>query len=92
MKLSPIKINKISHEIVNGMETDDNFDFIATENDVRLRIKAIIMEELRLDDDIDEGVRDAIDSMSRRIPEGSKEWELLYGRMYNEEMNKRRKF
>lgn len=90
MKLSVTKVNHISHLIMKAMMKDDNFDFISTENDVRLKIKNLILEELRLEELIDQHVRSAITSMTRRVPEGSKEWDILYTRLFQEEMAKRR--
>ncbi len=90
MRLSSNKINHLAHVIANGLYKDETVDFSVDKNDVRLRIKALIMEEMKLDDEIDQKARDVIESFSRRVPEGSKEWEILYNKIYNEEMNKRR--
>jgi hypothetical protein len=76
--------------IVDGLYKDDRIDFTVETNDVRLVIKAVILEELRLDDEVDRVVRQSIASYSRRIPEGSKEWEVVYNKIYAEEMKKRR--
>lgn len=38
---------------------------------------------------MDELVRRKIRSMSRVIPEGGREWEILYRRFFEEEMRKR---
>jgi len=40
-------------------------------------------------DDLDAAVRARIDSLSRRVPEGSREWDILY-RQYLEELRRRR--
>jgi hypothetical protein len=65
-------------------------DFSVEKNDIRLRIKKIISQELQLEDEIDQFTRNTIASFSRRIPEGSKEWEIVYRRVFSEEMKKRR--
>ena len=36
-------------------------------------------------------MRYKIESQARDIPEGSEEWDILYRRYYDEEMNKRQK-
>jgi len=69
---------------------DDLIDFSVEKNDIRLRIKKIISQELQLEDEIDQFTRNTIASFSRRIPEGSKEWEIVYRRVFSEEMKKRR--
>jgi uncharacterized protein len=92
MRLSAMKINHLAHVVADGLYREESIDFAVDKNEVRLRIKTLIMEELQLDDDIDRVARETIDSFSRRIPEGSKEWEVVYNKIYAEEMGKRRRF
>jgi len=39
----------------------------------------------------DEAARRTIQSLSRKVPEGSREWDVLYRKYVEEEMNRRRK-
>ena len=61
------------------------------ESDIRLEIARIIQEELRDDEVIDQAVRYKIESQRRDIPEGGEEWDILYRRYYDEEMDRRMK-
>ncbi|MDC4227246.1 MAG: DUF507 family protein [Candidatus Manganitrophus sp.] len=54
-------------------------------------MKRTLLSELKLDGQIDELVRQKLASYSRRIVEGSPEWDILYQKTFNEEMKKRRK-
>ena len=64
---------------------------LATNDDVAVRsaIKQIIIIEDALDSHIDDLVRKKISSYSRKIIEGTTEWELLYRKFFNEELDKR---
>jgi hypothetical protein len=54
-------------------------------------IKRTFTDELRFDDEADAAVRRTIQSLSRRVPEGSPEWEVLYRKYREEELRRRRK-
>ncbi len=88
MRLSDDKINHLSHLLIKRIMKDDNFEIFAEENDVRLEIVKTIKEELEIDDQIDQRVRKKLESYSRPIIEGSNEWDILYRKMYEEELNK----
>ncbi|NOZ69812.1 MAG: DUF507 family protein [Deferribacteres bacterium] len=45
---------------------------------VRREIKRVIINEMKLAEDIDESVRRKLQSYSKKIYEGSPEWEVLY--------------
>ena len=92
MLLSREKINHLSKLIVNGLEKEDAVDLLVEQNDVRLQIVRIITDELKIDDIVDEEVRKVLNSYSKKLKEGSSEWEVLYRKHYEEEMKKRRAF
>lgn len=88
MRLSREKINHISHLIMKQLAADDSIDFLKDENDVRLEIVHVITNELEIDDKVDDIVRKRLDSYSRKIGEGTQEWNVMYQKLYEEEMNK----
>ena len=53
-------------------------------------IKRTIRDYLKVEDEVDTAVRQKIRSLSKPIPEGSKEWEVLYKKYFEEEMARRR--
>lgn len=88
MKLSEDRISHISHLICDGIWKDDLVDF--TNDDQALKeIKRTIFEYLKLGDEADEAARAKIRSLSKVIPEGSFEWEILYKKYLEEETSKR---
>lgn len=92
MRLSREKINHISRLIIKELAESDGIEFLREPNEVRLEIVRLITDELRIDDEIDEQVRKTLNSYSRKIVEGSREWEVMYNKLYDEVFNKRRRF
>lgn len=90
MILSEDKISHISHLILNGIKKDNVATFIAEEAKVLKEIKMVIMNELKLEEEIDHFVKGKLESYSRKIFEGSPEWDVLYKKFFEEESKKRR--
>jgi hypothetical protein len=91
MRLSEDRIYHISHLIQDMLMRNRNVDILLTEERVLREIKRTIADELKFEDDADEAARRTIQSLSRRVPEGSREWDVLYRKYVEEEMNRRRK-
>jgi hypothetical protein len=68
-----------------------NIDILETEERILRETKRTIADELKFEDEADEAARRTIQSLSRRVPEGSREWDVLYRKYVEEEMNRRRK-
>ena len=90
MILSDDKINHISHLILNGIKNDKMASLITDEAKVLKEIKTVIINELRLEQEIDHFVQEKLESYSKKIYEGSPEWEVLYKKFFEEESRKRR--
>lgn len=91
MRLSRAKINHLSHILINALEKEPGVEILKDANSVRLDIVRIITRELKIEDEVDESVRKKLSSYSRRILEGSQEWEVLYQKTYEEELTRRGK-
>ncbi|MEW5902478.1 MAG: DUF507 family protein, partial [Acidobacteriota bacterium] len=57
-------------------------------NEIRLIIVKAIEEEMRLYESLDKKAIEKIQSQKKSIEEGSREWEILYRKYYNEELTK----
>ena len=88
MRLSREKINLLSHLISDCLAREEAVTFLKAENEVRLKIVDVITGELEIDDRVDAIVRRRLSSYSRRLYEGSHEWNIMYQKLYEEEMNK----
>ncbi len=92
VRLSREKINYLSRQILNSLFNDDQVEFLDEPNEIRLSIVNSIEEELRLYEHLDKKAIDKISAQKKPIKEGSREWEILYRKYYNEEISKLGKF
>ena len=91
MKLSRERVLNLSHLILNYMNNEDALEYFDEPQEIRQTIVQIITGEMRADEMIDALVRRKIESQKRSIPEGSDEWDVLYRKYYEDELNKHRK-
>lgn len=91
MRLSRSKINHLSHIIIKALEEDPTVELLKDSYLVRLDIVRIITRELKVEEEVDEVARKKLSSYSRKIQEGSQEWDVLYHKIFEEEMAKRGK-
>lgn len=91
MRLSEDRISHLSHLILDKLVQDRTVDVLQKEEKLLREIKRTISDELKYEDEADEAARRTIQSLSRKVPEGSREWDVLYRKYFEEEMNRRRK-
>ena len=89
MKLSDDRISHICHLIWDGIYDDDLVDYPNDEEALRC-IRKTVTDYLRTDDQIDDLARQKISSQKKGIQEGSREWDILYRKYYEEEAQKKR--
>jgi uncharacterized protein len=78
MKLSSGKINHLTDEIRKSLDKNDKVE-IFVENDIlRKTIKNEIITELKNEEILEEQVKTKLTTYSRKIQEGSREWEILF--------------
>ena len=86
MMLSEDKISHLSHILLNRLYDLDLIDMDEDEEaSVRREIKRTIVGELKIGEDIDQIVRKKLLTLSKKLIEGSSEWEILYKKYYREE-------
>ena len=88
MKLSHERCVHLSHLVINAMEDEDDIEFMGDPNDIRLRILSILESELIKEAEMEEAIRRKIAAQRRDLPEGSAEWDLLFRKYLEEEVNK----
>lgn len=91
MRLSEDRISHISHLILDAVVKGKLVTPLHGDDKVLREIKRTITDELKFDDEVDALVRRTIQSLSRRVPEGSPEWEVLYRKYREEELRRRNK-
>lgn len=87
-RLSREKINFLSKQILSLLSNSDQVEFLDDPNEIRLVIVKAIEEEMRLYEALDRKAIEKIQSQKKSIEEGSREWEILYRKYYNEELTK----
>lgn len=89
MRLSDDKIRHLTHVVLNGLIDKGAVTPLEEEGNIRREIKRVIERELKLADDIDEKVTRKLQSYSKKIHEGSSEWDVMYNKLYDEEAAKK---
>jgi hypothetical protein len=88
VRLSDDKISHLSHVLLAALQEYADVDYRAEDNQVRLMIKEALVESLVTLDELEEKVSRTLQSYSRKIVEGSREWDLMYSKTYEEELQK----
>lgn len=88
MIISEDRQSHLARLIVDGIWDDDLADY--TDDDAALRwAKKGVAKFVAEGEEIDKAVRQKIQSLKRGVVEGSTEWEVLFGKYFDEEMNRR---
>jgi hypothetical protein len=87
-RLSREKINYLSRKILDSLFNNEQVEFLDDANEIRLSIVRSIEDEMKLYDQLDRKAVEKIQSQKKSIEEGSREWEILYRKYYNEELSK----
>lgn len=89
MMLSDDKISHTSHVLLKGLLENKVITLKADDSEVRREIKRTIVNELKIGEDMDAAVTKKLLSFSKKLVEGSPEWEVLYKKFYEEEERRR---
>ncbi len=81
------RISALSHLVLTELKRAAVAD-LRPDRLVLTEIKTVLAEFLQIDDVLDAKVRRKIASLSRRVPEGGAEWDVLYRQYFEEEKRK----
>lgn len=87
--LSEDKISHLSHVLLKGLMERNLVSAAGEEGKIRAEIKRTIVSELKIGEEMDSAVRKKIQSFSKKVVEGSSEWDILYRKFFREEEVKR---
>lgn len=90
IRLSENRISHLAHLILEGLWKENLAEF-PNERLALSETKRVLHELFQQEDHIDELVRRKIMSLSRRVPPGSREWDVLYRKYFEEETRKYKK-
>ena len=88
LKLSKNRVNYLTKLIVDFIETSDEVDYNDDIGNIRFKIYHFILDELKTFEDIETAARDKIISQKKNIPEGSRDWEILFRKYTGEQLDK----
>ncbi|WP_448588210.1 DUF507 family protein [Thermocrinis sp.] len=83
------RMNQIAGMIKDLIIEDDSVEIYEEPHVIRARTRNILMEALKEEEEIDREVRERIRSYSKRIVEGTPEWNHLYKRIYEDALRRR---
>ena len=86
--ISEDRISHIAHRIVDKLWRDDLADF-PDESRALASVKETIAAYFAVAEDVDQAVRKKLASYGQAKVPGSREWEILYRKFYEEEMARR---
>ena len=87
--LSDDKQTHLSHVILQALQEASEGKLRGTSTQALKEIKRILADSMNVEEQVHRLVRSRLQSYSRRIPEGSLEWDVLYEKTYREELRKR---
>jgi hypothetical protein len=89
MRLSDDKISHLTHVVLKGLIEQKALVPLVDEGQIRREMRRVIVNELKLADSIEEAVKRKLQSYSKKIYEGTSEWEVMYNKFFEEETSKK---
>ncbi len=89
MRFSEGRQSYLAHLIIKTWR-EEGLAEVENERLALMEIKRVLTLDHAADERIDAAVRRKIASLSRRVPPGSREWEVLYRQYYEEERRKQK--
>ena len=82
------RLSELAHLALAALKKGDGVADLRSDRLVLSEIKVALTDFFNIDDALDTKVRRKIASLSRRVPEGSGEWDVLYRQYLEEEKRK----
>ena len=89
-RLSDDRTSHLAHLIIKGLQNGKMAEF-PNEGRTLAETKQALREFFQRDESLDQTVRRKIASLSRHVPPGSREWDVLYRKYFEEESRKQRR-
>lgn len=88
MRLSRERCFHLADQIITALGATEGV-VVKAPADIRIEIVRALTDEARLEETVDTEVRRTLTSYSRPVPEGSREWEVLYQKTREEVLRRR---
>jgi hypothetical protein len=89
VRLTEARISHLSHRL-RGALRDGGLAEFPDDAAAHREAKAVLASYARAEEEVDAFARDRISRLSRRVPEGGREWDILYRKYFEEEMARRK--
>ena len=89
MRLSRDKVLHLSGLIVQALADQKLVAVLKDQNSLRMEIANAMLEELSVEEEVEQEVQRILRSYKRKIIEGSREWDVMYRKTFEEQMKKR---
>ena len=89
MRLSDDKIRHITHIVLKALLSQGAVTPLTDDGTIRREMRTTIERELKIAESIEEKVTKKLQSYSKKIYEGSSEWDVLYQKFFEEEASKK---
>lgn len=89
-RLSDSRISHLAHLVLGGLAKSKLAEFPA-DGRALTETKQILQDFFHFEDQLDDAVRQKISTLSRFVPQGSREWDVLYRKYHEEESRKHRR-
>jgi len=92
LKLSRNKVNCLASLITGHIEKNEDLDYAGEIGNIRFKVYHLIMDELHLFENIEEGAKEKMRTQKRNVVDGSREWEILFRKFITDELAKLTRF
>ncbi len=89
-RVSENRVSHLAHLILDELRKSKVAEF-PQEGRALAETKQVLREFFQGEDQLEDLVRRKIESLSRPVPVGSREWDILHRKYYEEELRKRNK-
>jgi hypothetical protein len=89
MRLSRDKVMHLSNLIVKTLDDKALVKALKDPTSLRMEIANTILDELSIEEEVDQEVQRILRSYKRKIVEGSREWDVMYQKTFEQQMKKR---
>jgi len=89
LRLTEARISHLSHQVRRALLKGGLADF-PDDAAAHREAKAVLASYARAEEEADTLAREKISRLSRRVPEGGREWDILYRKYFEEELTRRK--
>ncbi len=79
----------LSHLLVDALDNEELLTWLVDKNTLRMEVANTMLDDLKVEEEVEQEVRRILRSYKRNILEGSREWDVMYQKTFEEQMKKR---